>query len=102
MQGQEMSGIEMYDMKDTRIIFFKLKKKKQSLKLSLLVIFTPLINKEVKEGMQICEAGSRLFPLSSLCLRHHAQSWLSGSVMEAPREKTNPMVIILVMFPALS
>lgn len=67
MQRQEMSGIEMYDMKDTRIFFFKVKEKKQSLKLSLLVIFTPLINKEVEEGMQTCEAGSRLFPLSSLC-----------------------------------
>lgn len=53
MQGQEMNQIKMHDRKDTRINYFKKKvkeKKNQSLKLSLLVIFTPLINREVKKG----------------------------------------------------
>ena len=96
MKWQEMSGIEMHDMKDKRIIFLKVKKNShwncQSWSFS-----PPLINKEVEEGMQTCETGSGLFPLSSLCLTQHAQSWLSGSVMEAPRAKTTPMAIILVI-----
>lgn len=51
--------------------------------------------------MQTGEASSRLFPLSFLCLRHHTQSRLSVGVMEAPREKTNSMVIILTIISSI-
>lgn len=47
-QGQEMNEVEMHDGKDTKNLCIKEAFLKRSLKLSLLVIFTPLINKEAK------------------------------------------------------